>query len=121
MRVAGRAAATATVDADDPLWRDRPGRAHCVHRIAVRRGYAGLGSRILSWVADRARAEGCEFVRLDCVADNAALVRYYLTQGFVPRGMEAVSGGPGQRDIGPSSSRTTVVRLERTILAKDSP
>ncbi|GAB3764083.1 GNAT family N-acetyltransferase [Microlunatus parietis] len=119
VRVGDRSAATVTVDAADPIWQDRPSAARYVHRMAVRRGYGGLGTRILSWVDELARAAGCEFVRLDCVADNPGLVKYYLERGFVPRGEALVGGAPGQRRTD-ASHRTVVVRLERLVSAKTS-
>jgi ribosomal protein S18 acetylase RimI-like enzyme len=62
-------------------WRDD---ALYVYSLAVRRRVAGqgLGQQILAWVEEQARARGRRYLRLDCMADNARLVRYYVDLGF---------------------------------------
>jgi GNAT superfamily N-acetyltransferase len=59
-----------------------------VYNLAVRRQWANqhLGGRLLEWAGDRASALGRTCLRLDCVADNAFLCRYYIQAGFVDRG-----------------------------------
>ena len=59
-----------------------------VYTVAVRRASAdqGFGSRMLEWAADRAASLGRKYVRLDCMADNAFLARYYVRAGFEERG-----------------------------------
>jgi hypothetical protein len=74
--------ATVTLDRADGLWADRPASATYVHRLAVRRVAAGLGGGILDWAAPLAAAEGCQFLRLDCVAWNSRLRAYYEAAGF---------------------------------------
>ena len=89
--------ATVTLDRADRLWADRPASATYVHRLAVRRVAAGLGARVLGWAATRAAAEGCRFLRLDCVASNRRLRDYYEAAGFRHRGDVEVTGPPGVR------------------------
>lgn len=59
-----------------------------VNTLAVRRdwAHAGVGAALLAW-ADRVVHElDREYVRLDCMAGNAFLRRYYTQAGFVSRG-----------------------------------
>lgn len=97
--------ATVTLDRTDGLWADRPASATYVHRLAVRRVAAGLGGGILDWAATRATAEGCQFLRLDCVAWNRRLRAYYEAAGFQHCGDADVTGPPGGRgEPGPAVS-----------------
>lgn len=83
---------------EDPLmWGDQPPVAGYVHRLAVRRSLAGagLGRAILEWADGEVRRWGRSKLRLDCLATNAALRRYYLGLGF--REVGTVSGKyPGE-------------------------
>ncbi|GAA0392039.1 GNAT family N-acetyltransferase [Paenibacillus motobuensis] len=56
-----------------------------LHRLAISRKYAstGLGSSILKWCKDGIRFEGKDKIRLDCIADNAALNTFYSKNGYV--------------------------------------
>lgn len=71
---------------EDPLfWPDLPaGEAAFVHRLAVRRAYAGRGvsKTLLRWAADRARPLGRKFLRLDCDAARLPLRTLYESCGF---------------------------------------
>jgi ribosomal protein S18 acetylase RimI-like enzyme len=85
----GGVGATLTLQRSDPrFWGDdsvATGGAGYVHRLAVRRSFAGrgIGYRLLEWAAERVRASGGEWLRLDVVTDNAPLRRYYEAAGFV--------------------------------------
>ncbi len=73
---------------DEIFWGDegRSGRAYYLHRLAVRRTHRGLG-RTLVGLAEQLTAEaGREFLRLDCVAANPGIRRYYEALGFEHRG-----------------------------------
>jgi GNAT superfamily N-acetyltransferase len=64
-----------------------------VHTLAITDracGY-GIGQRMLAWIGDHLRNECCRYLRLDCIASNARLRRYYEEQGFLYRG-EVVDG-----------------------------
>ena len=90
--VDGKPAATfALLWSDPPFWGERPPDAGYVHAIAVRRAYAGrrLGERLLDWAEEQIKANGREYLRLDCMSDNETLRAYYQGLGFEPRG-EAV-------------------------------
>ncbi|MFJ8820843.1 GNAT family N-acetyltransferase [Streptomyces sp. NPDC102467] len=111
--VAGGIAGTVTLDRADPLWADAAGSAVYVHRMAVRRHAAGLGTVILDWAARTARQHEAQTLRLDCVRSNGRLRAYYEDRGFVHRGDVTVGGAPGQReDDGPV---TWVSRYERNL------
>jgi GNAT superfamily N-acetyltransferase len=112
----GRISATVTVDWSDPAWGDAGGSAGYLHRMAVRRRAAGLGTVILDWAAGLARRHDRSALRLDCVASNDRLRAYYEAAGFAWRGDIAVAGAPGQRlGTGPA---TMVSRYE---LPLDTP
>lgn len=70
----------------DPLfWPDQPeSDAAYVHRLAVRRQYAGgdVSSTLLSWAVERTRALGRPFLRLDCEASRPRLRAVYERFGF---------------------------------------
>jgi GNAT superfamily N-acetyltransferase len=82
-------AATFTLLLDDPkFWGRRPPDAVYLHKLAVRRAFAGrgLGARIVAWVCDEAARRGRAFVRLDCQRDLPRIRRYYEELGFELRG-----------------------------------
>jgi GNAT superfamily N-acetyltransferase len=89
VEVHGEPAATFTLLLDDPkFWGERPPDAVYLHKLAVRRGFAGrgLGARIVDWVVDEAARLGRSFVRLDCQRDLPGIRRYYEELGFELRG-----------------------------------
>ncbi|MET7426801.1 GNAT family N-acetyltransferase [Dactylosporangium sp. NPDC005555] len=113
VRAGGDPAGTVTLDWSDPLWTDEPAPAGYLHRMAVRRRYAGTGRTILAWAAGQARDRDATALRLDCVDGNAALRAYYEAAGFRHRGDVEVGGAPGQRSAG--GARTLVSRYERSL------
>jgi GNAT superfamily N-acetyltransferase len=84
--VAGEPVATITVDrwADPEFWQDTSEDAGYVHRLAVRRPWAGqgIGATLLSWAGRRVAATGGKWLRLDCMRGNKALHGYYEGLGF---------------------------------------
>jgi ribosomal protein S18 acetylase RimI-like enzyme len=90
----GQLVATIALLWDDPtFWGEQPPVAGYVHALAVRRAWAGrgIGERLLAWADEQIVRAGRELLRLDCVADNRDLRRYYERLGFEERG-EAVAG-----------------------------
>lgn len=81
----GAAVATLALDWSDPLWPD-DGRAGYLHRLAVGRGFPGLGATLLDWADGEVRRHGRDRLRLDCVAGNTRLRAYYEAAGFEHRG-----------------------------------
>jgi ribosomal protein S18 acetylase RimI-like enzyme len=69
---------------DVKVWGEEPPVAGYVHMLAVRRDrpVRGLGEILLAWSADRTRENGRPLLRLDCLATNESLIRYYEGVGF---------------------------------------
>jgi GNAT superfamily N-acetyltransferase len=89
----GETVATLALMWSDPtFWGERPADAGYVHALAVRRAYAGrgLGGRLLDWAGEQVATTGREYLRLDCLAGNSELRRYYERRGFDLRGEVAV-------------------------------
>ena len=72
----------------DPYWRNAPQAAGYVHSLAIRTHLHGqqLGEALLNWAVEQIRQRGRKWVRLDCLASNSRLRRYYEALGFVYRG-----------------------------------
>jgi len=70
---------------DDLFWPDTPAdEAAFVHRLAVRRAFAGgqLSAQLLRWAGERAKSLGRPFLRLDCEASRPRLRAFYERCGF---------------------------------------
>jgi len=70
---------------DRLFWPDLEGSDSAfVHRLAVRREFAGRGvsTALLEWAMDRAHALGKRFLRLDCDAERGRLRDFYERFGF---------------------------------------
>jgi GNAT superfamily N-acetyltransferase len=70
---------------DDLFWPDTPAdESAFVHRLAVRRLYAGgeLSEALLRWAANRARSFHRRYLRLDCEASRPRLRAVYERFGF---------------------------------------
>ena len=82
----GRAAGTIKFQLEDPLfWPDLPqGEAAYIHRLAVRRCFAGqsVSTVLMQWAVERARNLGRHYVRLDCEASRPKLRAVYERFGF---------------------------------------
>jgi GNAT superfamily N-acetyltransferase len=73
---------------DTVFWPDVPqGEAAYIHRLAIRRRYAGTGisAEILRWAVERTRSLGRRYLRLDCVASRPRLRAVYESFGFKHR------------------------------------
>ena len=85
----GDAAGTVRFQLEDfVFWPDVPqGEAAYIHRLAVRRRYAGTGvsSALLSWAAERTQELGRRYLRLDCEALRPRLRTVYESFGFQHR------------------------------------
>jgi GNAT superfamily N-acetyltransferase len=81
-----QAIATLRLTREDPeCWPDAvPGVALYVHRIAVRRAWAGRGlvGILLAWCEKQAAALGCSQVRLDCDSGRTKLRALYEDLDF---------------------------------------
>jgi GNAT superfamily N-acetyltransferase len=70
---------------DRLFWPDLDGHDSAfVHRLAVRRAYAGQGisTALLRWAVERARSLGKRYLRLDCDAERSRLRALYERFGF---------------------------------------
>ena len=71
---------------DAETWGERglDGQAGYIHGIAITRSVGGMrvGERLLQWAVETIAARGRQFARLDTIASNAALCRYYEERGF---------------------------------------
>jgi len=63
----------------------QPNEAFYIHRLAVKRKYAGRGfaHAMLAWAADEAHAQSRPFLRLDC-EPRPKLMELYKSAGFLP-------------------------------------
>lgn len=84
--VDGEPAGTLRFQLEDPeYWPELPADGCAfVHRLAVRRRFAGrgVGAALLDWAADHARAAGRTLLRLDCDSDRSRLRAFYERNGF---------------------------------------
>ncbi|MGW2743830.1 GNAT family N-acetyltransferase [Streptomyces sp. NPDC001450] len=82
---------------DEDAWGAQPPVAGYVHRLMVNRSSAPPGTgRLLLRAAERRVAEaGRAWVRLDCLAGNAPLNKYYLNAGYRIVGRKAGKPQPG--------------------------
>ncbi len=91
----GEDVATVTLLWDDPqYWPGKPPDAAYVHKLAVSRACAGrrIGEAIVEWADRTAAHAGRDFLRLDCLRDNAGIRGYYERLGFEHRGDLVVNG-----------------------------
>jgi GNAT superfamily N-acetyltransferase len=83
----GEAAGVIKFQLEDALfWPDVPqGESAFVHRLAVRRKFAGGGisSIILNWAVEQARSLDKKYLRLDCEVSRTKLRAVYERLGFV--------------------------------------
>ena len=88
---------TLTIQWSDPeVWAERgiDGLAGYIHGMAITRSAGGMraGERILEWAVATIAARGLRFARLDAMASNTALCRYYEHRGFRPIGTALLPG-----------------------------
>ena len=74
------------LNGQDHHWAD-DGTALYVHAFAVNRKFKGqgIGQAMLNWAADEGCRRGKQFLRLDCMNENARLKQVYLDAGMEPR------------------------------------
>jgi len=82
----GRPVGTLTFQLADPKWWPDAldGESAFVHRLAVRRDFAGgeVSSALLSWAVQRTKSIDRRFLRLDCEAARSRLKAVYERFGF---------------------------------------
>ena len=70
---------------EDAYWATAAGTAGYLHSFALCTdacGY-GIGEQILGWIGDYVRSRQCRYLRLDCIASNVRLRRYYEELDFI--------------------------------------
>ncbi len=82
----GETAGTIKFQLEDPeIWPDVPvGESAFIHRLAVRRRFAGQGvsTALLKWSVECAASLKKRYLRMDCVADRPRLRAIYERFGF---------------------------------------
>jgi ribosomal protein S18 acetylase RimI-like enzyme len=77
---------------DPEIWDEagQDGRAGYIHSLAVIRSVAGkqIGAAMLDWTQQMITKRGRTLQRLDCMAENPRLCRYYVDLGFSDRGVK---------------------------------
>ena len=80
---------TITLQGNDiEFWGDGPETAEYVHKLAVKRKFAGrgFGVEMLMWAESHAIIARKDHLRLNCMAEDTGLRRYYERLGFEQRG-----------------------------------
>jgi ribosomal protein S18 acetylase RimI-like enzyme len=69
---------------DEEFWGPQEPNAGYVHGLSVCDGFHGLGigKFAIDWCANQMRAQGRDYLRLDCDVKNAKLCAYYESLGF---------------------------------------
>ena len=72
----------------DKLWPMPEVDAGYVSKLTVRRDISGyaVGLALLRWVERKVISVGRKYVRLDCLAGNHRLCKYYEDAGYTPKG-----------------------------------
>ncbi|MGH7704448.1 MAG: GNAT family N-acetyltransferase [Candidatus Dormibacteria bacterium] len=89
---------------DLEFWGQDDGRAGYLHRLAAadRSRGTGVGRELLLWAQREVATAGREYLRLDCLAANRRLRRWYESLGFVhvrDRVMEPAADGSRPRAL----------------------
>lgn len=77
------------LSAPEKIWKYDDSKAMYIHKLAVSRKYAGkgVGKSLLEEIAKTEFSKGVKALRLDCVAENKGLRRYYESFGFIFKGI----------------------------------
>ena len=72
----------------EETWGNDLAKAIYIHKLAIRRKFssAGIGGAMIKAVVELAKVQGARYARLDCVASNTRLRKYYESFGFVLQG-----------------------------------
>lgn len=64
---------------------DIKGEALYVHKLAVKRIFAGKGisTFMMDWAKEQAKLKKCNYLKLDCLANRSKLCMVYEKQGFI--------------------------------------
>lgn len=93
--VDGEPAATFSLfTVDQRYWPDAGDDAVYLHKFATRRTAAGVGRRAIEWIVGEVRRLGRRYLRLDCLAENDGIQRYYESCGFTAVDRTVINGVP---------------------------
>jgi hypothetical protein len=85
------AVATFSLLESDSLFRPSAGdEALYLHRFAVLRSAAGCGGHAIAWSVEETRRRARDYLRLDCLAENQGIRRYYERHGFAAVGERVI-------------------------------
>jgi ribosomal protein S18 acetylase RimI-like enzyme len=70
------------LESDALFWPYAGDEALYLHRFAVLRSAAGCGGHAIAWSVEETRRRGRDYLRLDCLAENQGIRRYYERHGF---------------------------------------
>ena len=115
-RGASAVATFSLLERDPIFWPGAGDEALYLHRFAVRRAAAGSGRQVVAWCLQEAQRRGRSFVRLDCLAENPGIRRYYERLGFGAVDETVIDGTRYSLYEAPAStavSRITLPSLER--------
>jgi GNAT superfamily N-acetyltransferase len=70
--------------ADPTFWPDSDGDSGFIHKLSIRREFAGRGipKEFIEWAKDEVRKRNRQFLRLDCAGDRPKLCKIYEDMGF---------------------------------------
>ena len=80
------------LDSDPMFWPDAGDAAMYLHRFAISRAAAGAGRHAVEWCLRETQRRGRSHVRLDCLADNPGIRRYYERFGFIAVDEKVIDG-----------------------------
>lgn len=93
--IAGEPAATFSLfTVDHRYWPDAGDDAVYLHKFATRRTAAGVGRHAIEWIVGEVERRGRRYLRLDCLAENQGIRRYYERCGFTAVDQTVIDGIP---------------------------
>ena len=71
-------------------WGEKDDNARYIHSLVVTNQFEGrgLGAQIIQMIENNTKKENCQFLRLDCDAQNSGLCNYYEKLGFLKVGQK---------------------------------
>ncbi|QLE02677.1 GNAT family N-acetyltransferase [Galbibacter sp. BG1] len=72
------------LDEDLLYWGAQEKKAKYVHSLVIKEAFngKGMGTNVLQKIAQQAKNDSCEYLRLDADSKNTKLCQYYEKQGF---------------------------------------
>ncbi|CAM1341925.1 GNAT family N-acetyltransferase [Tenacibaculum amylolyticum] len=75
---------------DELYWGIQTEKAKYIHSLVVKGAYngKGIGAKIIQEIENNAKKDACKYIRLDAVATNTKLCKYYEKLGFQKVGVK---------------------------------